>query len=325
MISYLQKPLNLILSGSSWISSLMSSEWTTVRGMPVSVSTELTNFCNLKCPECSSGSDQMTRQRGYMDIVLYRKAIDELRPFLYNVNLYFQGEPMMHPLFFSFVDYCKGIHSTVSTNGHFLSPENSEKIANSGLNRLIVSLDGTDQDCYSKYRIGGNFDMVMDGLRTVSEYRKLNNSKLKIEIQFLVNRFNQHQISEVRAIAKRTGASLKLKSMQIINGEKTGYWLPDSRKFRRYEEIGDDYFIKSDLPDRCARLWFNPVITWDGKVIPCCFDKDTEHIMGDLNIDSFRDIWNGPRYRVFRRAILQNRSMINICRNCTEGLREAKY
>ncbi len=325
MISYLQKPLNLILSGSSWVSSLMNPGWTAVRGMPVSVSTELTNFCNLKCPECNSGSDCMTRQRGYMDISLFRKVIDELRPYLYNVNLYFQGEPMMHPLFFAFIDHCKGIHSTVSTNGHFLSPENSEKIAASGLNLLIVSLDGTDQESYSKYRIGGNFDRVIDGLKSVSECRKLNKSKLKIEIQFLVNRFNQHQIPELRTIAKSTGASLRLKSMQIINSEKTGYWLPDSRKFRRYEEISGNYFIKNDLPDRCARLWFNPVITWDGKVVPCCFDKDAEHIMGDLNTDSFRDIWNGPRYRVFRKAILKNRSMINICRNCTEGLREAKY
>lgn len=325
MIRSLQKPLNLMLSGYSWMGSFMSSEWTTVRGLPVSISTELTNFCNLKCPECSSGSDLMTRQRGYMDLALFRKVIDELGPSLYNINLYFQGEPMMHPLFFSFLEYCRGIHSTVSTNGHFLSVENSESIVRSGLKRLIVSLDGTDQDSYSTYRIGGSLDKVMNGLKSISESVKLNNSKMKIEIQFLVNRFNQHQISEVRAIAKKTEASLKLKSMQIINSEKTDYWLPGSSKFSRYKKIDGDYYIKSDLPDRCARLWFNPVITWDGKVLPCCFDKDAEHVMGNLNTDSFRDIWNGPRYRIFRRAILRNRGMINICRNCTEGLHEAKH
>jgi radical SAM protein with 4Fe4S-binding SPASM domain len=79
------------------------------------------------------------------------------------------------------------------------------------------------------------------------------------------------------------------------------------------------------MPNRCARLWFNPVITWDGKVIPCCFDKDAKFIMGDLNQDSFREIWNGPRYRVFRKAILKDRSMTEICTNCTSGLSGVKY
>ena len=52
------------------------------------------------------------------------------------------------------------------------------------------------------------------------------------------------------------------------------------------------------------RFWFNPVITWDGKVVPCCFDKDAEYVMGDLNQDSFREIWNGTKYRIFRKSIL---------------------
>ena len=82
--------------------------------------------------------------------------------------------------------------------------------------------------------------------------------------------------------------------------------------------------IRSSLPDRCARLWFNPVITWDGKVLPCCFDKDADHIMGDLNQESFRDIWNGAKYRLFRRILLSDRSSIEICRNCTSGLKGVK-
>lgn len=320
-----KKSVNLMLTGSSWLGSILGSHRTFIKGMPITVSTELTNYCNLKCPECSSGSGQMTRERGFMDITLFRKAIDELSPFLFNINLYFQGEPMMHPLFFSFVDYCRGIRSTVSTNGHFLSPEYSERIVKSGLSHLIVSVDGTDQACYSEYRVDGNFEKVMDGLNMVSVAKRRYNSPLKLEIQFLVNRFNEHQIPQIKSIAEKLKASLKLKSMQIINREKTHLWLPESRKFRRYEEKEGLYVIKNNMPDRCARLWFNPVITWDGKVIPCCFDKDADHIMGDLNIDSFRDIWNGPRYRVFRRAILRDRSMIDICRNCTSGLKEAKY
>jgi len=325
MMRYLIKPVNLIMVGSSYLGSLFHPGLTVIKGMPVSIAAELTNNCNLKCPECSSGSGQMKRPLGFMDIVLFRKVIEELKPYLYNVNLYFQGEPMLHPLFFSFIENCRGIHSTVSTNGHFLSQANSEKIVKSGLNRLIVSIDGTDQDSYSAYRVYGDLETVTEGLRSVSEAKARNNSKMKLEIQFLVNRINENQIPGIKDLAKRLKASLSLKSMQIINKNNTGLWLPADGKYRRYEMVDGKYAIKNRLPNRCARLWFNPVITWDGKVIPCCFDKDAEYIMGDLNQDSFREIWNGPRYRVFRRSILKDRSMTGICTNCTSGLSGVKY
>jgi radical SAM protein with 4Fe4S-binding SPASM domain len=80
------------------------------------------------------------------------------------------------------------------------------------------------------------------------------------------------------------------------------------------------FVIKNRFPDRCARLWFNPVITWDGKVIPCCFDKDAEYIMGDMIVESFREIWNGQKFRDFRKGVMKNRQGIEICRNCTSGL-----
>jgi radical SAM protein with 4Fe4S-binding SPASM domain len=101
--------------------------------------------------------------------------------------------------------------------------------------------------------------------------------------------------------------------------------MPSESRFRRYKFKEGEYRIKSSLPDRCTRIWFTPVITWDGKVVPCCFDKDTEYIMGDLNQDSFAEIWNGPKYRIFRKSILSGRHMIEMCRNCTSGLRGVRY
>lgn len=324
MIESLIKPVNFFKTGYSYLKGSAAGNMY-IKGMPVSVSAELTNNCNLQCPHCSSGSGLMARKRGYMDIDLFKKVMKELSPYLYFVNLYFQGEPMLHPLFFSFVNNCLNTQSIVSTNGHYLSEENSEKLVRSGLYKLVVSLDGIDQKTYSTYRVNGNVNSVIDGIKNVAIAKKKNNSSLKIEIQFLVNSFNENQIPKIRQLAKSVHASIGLKSMQILDKEDIGLWQPSARRFRRYEIKEGEYVLKSSLPDRCSRLWFNPVITWDGKVVPCCFDKNAEYVMGDLNNDSFRDIWDGPKYRMFRKSILSGRYMIEMCRNCTSGLINVKY
>ena len=310
---------NALLSGALYLlSSLRGTP--SAMGMPLSISFELTNHCNLKCPECASGSDQMTRERGFMDLGLYEKVIHELRPYLYYINLYFQGEPMMHPGFFSFPALTNGIKTVVSTNGHFLAEGNPEKLIKSRLNKLIVSLDGMNQEVYSQYRQKGEFTRVIEGIRNVATARDKLHSSLKLEIQFLVNRYNENQIAEARRFAKEVNARLKLKSMQVISDNDTGKWMPPRGKFRRYEEINGRNVIRNSMPDRCPRLWFNPVITWDGLVIPCCFDKDAEFVMGDLKKDSFRTIWNNDRYKKFRKQVLTRRGSIGICRNCTSGM-----
>jgi radical SAM protein with 4Fe4S-binding SPASM domain len=320
MASRFVKPVNALVSGYSFLHSTMSGK-PLIYGMPAAISVEITNHCNLQCPECVSGSGLMKREKGFMDIKLFSKIVHELNPFLYNINLYFQGEPMMHPEFFSFLDHSGISATTVSTNGHFLTEENSEKLISSDLKKLIVSLDGMDQKVYSEYRRKGDFNKVVAGVENVLAAKSRFRSSMKLEIQFLVNRYNEHQIGQAKQFARERGVSLKLKSMQVIDCGSAGDWMPLDRKYRRYIKRNKGYVIKSTLPDRCFRLWFNPVITWDGKVLPCCFDKDADYIMGDLNLNSFREIWHGSAYTEFRQSVLAGRNKIGMCRNCTAGLK----
>ncbi len=317
------KPVNLLLSGYSYLQGSFLRK-PGVWGMPPAISAELTNHCNLNCPECFSGSGIMERKRGFMDIGLFRDILDELKPFLCNINLYFQGEPMLHPRFFSFLEHARHVRTTVSTNGHFLTAENSGYLAASGLGRLIVSIDGMDQTAYSRYRRNGEIDRVTAGIENVMAARKRLNSSMAVELQFLVNRYNEHQVEKARQFANERGIRLRLKSMQVINEESIQEWMPEMKKFRRYELREGKYTIKSSMSDNCRRIWFNPVLTWDGKVLPCCFDKNADHVMGDLNDNSFRSIWHGSEYQKFRYRILTDRSGIAICRNCTEGLKGVK-
>jgi radical SAM protein with 4Fe4S-binding SPASM domain len=320
MNPYLVRQRNTIVAGYSYMVSSVTGRPVT-KGMPLAIGAELTNHCNLRCPECNTGSGMMTRPKGFMSTALFDKLISELEPYLYNINLYFQGEPMLHTGFFHFLGRCTNLNTVVSTNGHFLSEENTEKLAISGLKQLVISLDGMDQQTYSSYRVNGNFEEVTRGIRYVSEAVKRNSSPMKIVIQFLVNLNNEHQIAEARKFAHEVNAVLKLKSMQIINKDDFVRWLPSEKRFSRYENKCNIYTLKNSYPDRCARLWFNPVITWDGKVLPCCFDKNADHVMGDLNEDTFKEIWTGPKYRIFRKSVLSGRHLNDICRNCTSGLR----
>lgn len=319
-----KRPANLLLSGFSFLRSSFDPNFTEAYGMPVAVNMELSSFCNLKCSECATGSGLIKRPAGFMDIDLFRKIAEELGPYLYNMNLYYQGESMMHPRFFIFPESIYGIPATLSTNGHFLATD-PERLVKSGLRKLIVSVDGADQETYSAYRKCGNLNLVLKGLELVRDARARTGSKMKVEIQTLLNSKNEKQIKELNKLAVRMNTRLVLKSMQILHNERISTWQPLNKSFRRYKEINGEYILKSSLPNGCARLWFNPVITWDGRVLPCCFDKNAEHVMGDLKTDSFRDIWNGPRYRIFRRELAMDRKGIEICRNCTSGLRGVKH
>lgn len=316
---FITRYINALGSGFSFLVSSMVHR-SIVSGMPSAIGVELTNRCNLRCPECPTGSGTLKREKGNMDPVLLDKLVKELGPYLLNMNLFFQGEPMLHPAFFELLELCRTVHTTVSTNGHFLTRENCLKIAESGLGKLIISLDGIDQATYSSYRINGDVEKVAEGIGNIAEAKRSSSSALKVVIQFLVNKLNENQVSEVKRLANEADLTLSLKSMQINKAENIEKWLPSGRKFRRYGYSGGTYSIMNSLPRRCARIWLNPVITWDGRVVPCCFDKDAEFVMGDFNTQSFREIWHGKKFTDFRKEVLSGREKILICRNCTSGL-----
>ncbi len=318
-----RRTINLFKSSTSFLTSTVTCH-PIIYGMPPAIGVELTNHCNLHCPECPAGAGTMSRRKGFMEPELFGRIINELKPYLWNVNLYFQGEPMLHPVFFDFLKIAEPLHTTVSTNGHFITVENAEKLALSGLNKLIISLDGLDLETYSKYRRNGDIERVKEGIKNAADARIKIRSKMKVSIQMLVNRYNENQVAGMAEFARRSSVSLALKSMQIYEGSSFSEWVPENNKYGRYELRKGIYKVKSSLPRRCARLWFNPVITWDGKVLPCCFDKDADHVMGDLMHESFREIWHGKKFRQFRHSVLHGREKIPICMNCTSGLSGVK-
>ena len=318
-----QKLVNVGLIWSSYQWTKLSGK-PTQWGVPMTISIEPTTACNLRCPECPSGLRSFTRETGNMKQDFFSKVIDEMHQRLIYLIFYFQGEPYIHPKFLDMVQYAhqKGIYTITSTNGHFLHPENAKKTVASGLDRILISVDGSTQEVYEQYRKEGKLETVLEGARNlVKAKRDANSSTPHIVFQMLVVKPNEHQIDEVKRLAKEIGVDeVKLKTAQVYDYEDGNDLIPEQSKYSRYHKGKDGHWhVKNKLLNQCWKLWHACVITWDGMVVPCCFDKDAIHRLGDLRENSFASIWKGASYQQFRTQLLQGRDKIEICTNCTEG------
>ena len=309
------------------LSSYYVTKWTgkaTQWGLPMTISIEPTTACNLRCPECPSGLRAFSRPVGNLKQDFFRKTIDELHKQLIYLIFYFQGEPYINPGFLDMVKYAKdkGIYTITSTNGHFLNNANAKKTIESGLDRMIISVDGTTQETYENYRKEGNLESVLQGARNIVKWKKEMNSTTPHTIfQFLVVKPNEHQIDEIYKIAEEIGIDeVKLKTAQVYEYEQGNDLIPTIEKYSRYKKnINGTYSVKNKLLNHCWKLWHACVITWDGLVVPCCFDKDAQHRLGDMKDKPFKEIWQGEDYDKFRKQLLKGRDQIDICKNCTEG------
>jgi len=310
------------------VSSFQLSQWLQKPiqwGYPISVSFEPTTSCNLRCPECPSGLRSFTRPTGMLQKDFFRETIDDIHQHLLYLIFYFQGEPYLNPEFLDMVKYAssKNIYTATSTNAHYITDEVAKKTVESGLDRLIISIDGTTQEVYQQYRVGGNLNKVIEGAKNIVKWRKALNSKTPfIFFQFLVVKPNEHQLEEIKQLAKEIGVDeVRFKTAQVYDYETDpNQLIPNNERYSRYKKDKDGkYKPKNKLVNRCWKLWHANVITWDGLVVPCCFDKDAMHQLGNIKNESFKNIWNNSNYKQFRSELMKSRKNIDICSNCSEG------
>ena len=140
-------------------------------------------------------------------------------------------------------------------------------------------------------------------------------------LQFIVFKKNEHQITEIKKLAKEIGVDkLTLKTAQVYDYKTAKDIIPENIKYSRYKKDKDgNYNIINKYYNHCWRSWQSCVITWDGNMVPCCFDKDADYKVGNVSENSFIDIWKSEIFKSFKTRLLQNRKDIDICQNCTEG------
>jgi len=296
-----------------------------VWGLPPAISVEPTNRCNLKCPECPSGTGKLTRPLGVLSLNDFKDFVDQVYKKSFYLQLFFQGEPYINKNLPEMTRYArqKNMYVAVSTNGILLKGKTVEEMLKNPPDKLILSVDGLDQATYEIYRQGGRLSDVKENLsEIIKKKRELNLKKPYIELQFIVMKQNEHQIEDVINFGRKEGCDkVVLKTMQVGSYENALMFLPENQKYSRYSLADGELKIKNKLKNHCFALWRSSVVTWDGKVAPCCFDKDAKYETGSLLKNKFNDIWKGKKYNDFRQAVLNNRQSINICRNCTEGLK----
>lgn len=314
---------NLVLLKSTFL----YSKWTkkpVISGLPFALSIEPTTACNLGCPACPSGLKIFTRPTGKLDLSEHENWLRQVKRHVFYVNYYFQGEPFLHPDFLTLIEQAKRskIYTATSTNAHFIDAKKASEIVASGLDRLIISIDGLTQETYESYRVNGKLEKVIEGTKHLIQSKKDARSNTPFLIfQFLVVKANEHQIEDVQKLADELGVDeVRFKTAQVYDYENGNELIPENDTYSRYRKMKDGtYSVKFYGGDHCWRMWSSSVLTWDGKVVPCCFDKDAQHTLGSLKVNTFSSIWHNTTYTAFRKEVLSDRNGIDICTNCSEG------
>lgn len=289
------------------------------------------NICNLHCPLCPTGLDSKTVKRGMLKFETFKKIVDKIGTQLKELNLFNWGEPFLNKDLVKIIDYArrnnKHIRITTSTNLNYLTDELAEDIVKSGLDELLVSFDAATAQTYAHYRKGGDFNLLVDNLRKLMETKKrFPESRLKITLNYLVFKHNEHEMEKAKELAQSLGLDIKFGKMRtemeteitqpIENSiEKYKEWIPTNKEYSAYDT---EHKKRVKEIKTCKKPWREVELNWDGTITPCCYIYDIEKYgFGNINDNSFMEIWNNKFYIAARKGILGKKTKIaTICNIC---------
>lgn len=303
-------------------------------GHPYVLIIDTINICNLKCQLCPTGLDMPGRNKGRMELSLFRKIIDDLGDYAFTVVLQNWGEPLLNKDIYPMISYVKQkyIKAILSSNLNILREKDAEALVASGLDELIVSLDGVSAETYEKYRKGGNYQQVIKNIELlVKKKEEMRSNKPKIIWQFLVFRHNVHEVSKVKMMGRQLRVDdIDIFSAQLGGPGQTPYlgdkstaefalkWLVPDKRFRgQFDYFSNPNYLSKN---RCYFLWKTVTINWDGSVSPCCCVYEPSTDFGNVKEERIDQIWNNDLYKNSRGLFSKNNKRIprdhTICAAC---------
>jgi len=288
---------------------------TYVCGYPYTLTVDITNVCNLKCMYCPTGQGKIGRSKGFITLPRFKSIINELKEYLYIVNLFNWGEPLLNKEAFRMIEYVhrNNIFSCLSTNLNYCNEKMVESLLNSGLDYLIVSIDGASKLSYDKYRKGGDFEIVINNLKYLLNRRQnLNKNSPFIIWRYFIFPHNEHEINKVEYMAKELGVDkIEFEQGKIDIGcqlSNINRVSPNNNKFKK-----------------CSWLWHNTVINWDGGVSPCCLTFYEKDDFGNIFENGFKNIWNNTKFINSRKIFSKKTNKIRdvnvetVCHRCVKN------
>ncbi|MCD6434044.1 MAG: radical SAM protein [Candidatus Diapherotrites archaeon] len=314
---------------------LLTLQYATIKpakviGYPLKLTIDPTNVCQLRCPLCPTGQRRRGRKKGYMKFSEFKKIVDEMAPYLYEIDLNNWGEPFLNKEIFKMIEYAHSKKIWLSVNTNFnvpLTEKQAERLVKSGLDQLYLSIDGITQKTYEKYRVGGKLKTVIENIKLINKKKKeLNSETPRIVWQFLVNRYNEHEVPKLKEFQHKYGidklviGALRTSMADEIfleDREKIELikdWLPKNEKFSRYDYRKKERKLKKKY---CHFLWFVSVINWNGSVSPCCGVYFEKYDFGNALKEGFKKVWNNEKYQAARNAVARRKYKIEtVCVNC---------
>ena len=299
---------------------------TQVRGRPYIIIVDPLNVCNLRCPLCPTGTDDLGRKGQKMSWEVFQKTIDEMAPYAYEVNLHNWGESLLHPNIFEMIAYVasKNIATNMSTNFNLVTDKKIDQLINSGLEYLILSIDGISSETYDKYRVRGNLDKVLANVKKlIQRRRELHSSTPYLEWQFIVFKHNAHEVEAARELAMSMGVDrfriippglpFTAKDPEQLRRE----WFVPKTNDKQQEEEPETF--REEISGPCFYLYRSFTTNPDGGTAPCCIVYGKDNDFGDIKTQNFHDIWNNEKYLSARSQYRDNGKVTTptICDGCT--------
>ena len=267
----------------------------TLKSYPYKVTVDPTNFCNLRCPGCHTGikHPEMIKSN-FLSFENYQKIFDKLKKYTLSIALYNWGEPFLNKDIFRIIKLTTDnrVGSTMHSNFNVFNAEMAEKLVDSGLTHLYLSIDGASQETYSRYRVKGDFETVISNVNLLIKARIKAKSKLPfITWKFLVFPYNKHEVAQARTMAKQIGVD----NFRVYNANLHLMDIYDEAS----QYIGNEEKIKT-LTKPCSSLWSSTYIGPDGTVFPCSLSFRKTESFGNLIEDDFFETWNNDSYKYGR-------------------------